>query len=180
MILAVQKSNLDNHFNKKFLKFPRIKTKNAYFHEEKLSKTIIFRVRNKKTIRMTIVIKDADFAGKVLNEILLDFKTEEATVREIIEKRVQQEVENYNAKLPKFYNGLVMPSEAEKTINGFQVKNKNVIDSEKQVYVALDAFTKNGFFILVDDLQVESLDEVVTLRKDMNINFVKLTPLVGG
>jgi len=127
---------------------------------------------------MTIVIKDADFAGKVLNEILLDFKSEEATVREIIEKRVQQEVENYNAKLPKFYKGLVMPTEAKNTANGFQVQN--VIDSEKQVYVALDAFTKNGFFILVDDLQVESLDEVVTLHKDLNVNFVKLTPLVGG
>ena len=54
------------------------------------------------------------------------------------------------------------------------------IDAERQVYIALDAFQKNGFFVLVDDLQAESLEQVVRLRSGTEVSFVKLTPLVGG
>ncbi len=72
------------------------------------------------------------------------------------------------------------PTEAEKTLNGFKVKNRPSIDAEKQVYIALNAFQKNGFFMLVDDKQIEELDQRISLLHDSKISFVKLTPLVGG
>ncbi len=129
---------------------------------------------------MKITLKDTDFAGKVLNEVLLEFETKEVTVKEIIEERVTFEVEQFNAKLPNYFKGLIMPNDAIQTAEGYQVKNKSVIDVEKQIYVALNAFKNNGFFILVDDLQVEKLEAKVKLDKQMDISFVKLTPLVGG
>jgi hypothetical protein len=129
---------------------------------------------------MLITIKDETFAGKILQELELEFKTEMVTVRDIIAGRVTKEVEQYNNKLPAYFNGLVEPSEAEKTLNGFKLKPKMLIDAEKQVYVALNAFQNNGFFVLVDDMQSESLDQEIALRKDMKISFIKLTPLVGG
>ncbi len=129
---------------------------------------------------MTITIKDETFSGKVLQEICLQFKTASVTVQDIITSRVIQEVENYNQKLPEYFNGLVEPTDAEKTLSGFRLKARKKIDAEKQVYVALDAFQKNGFFVLIDNLQSESLDQTVELGVSTTVSFIKLTPLVGG
>jgi hypothetical protein len=129
---------------------------------------------------ITLSIRDENFSGKVLQEVLIGFNTESVTVKDIIEARVRQEVSIYNNKLPEYYHGLVQPNDAEKTINGYKLRSKKPIDAEKQVYVALDAFQKNGFFVLVDDHQSSSLDQPVHLHSDTKISFVKLTPLVGG
>ncbi len=129
---------------------------------------------------MTIAIKDENFSGSIIHEINLDFQQENVTVRDIITQRVIQEVENYNQKLPAYFNGLVEPSDAEKTINGFKLTTRKMIDAEKQVYVALDAFTKNGYFLLIDTIQSESLEQEVFLKRTTSISFIKLTPLVGG
>lgn len=129
---------------------------------------------------MTITITDETFTGDILNEILLDFENERITVAEIIEQRVRKEVENYNAKLPDYFKGLVIPSDAEKSLNGYKIKKHKTIDAEQQVYIALDAFQKNGFFVLIDDRQAESLEEEVLLHTKIKVSFVKLTPLVGG
>ncbi len=129
---------------------------------------------------MTIAIKDENFSGSIIHEINLDFQQENVTVRDIITQRVIHEVENYNQKLPAYFNGLVEPSDAEKTINGFKLTTRKMIDAEKQVYVALDAFTKNGYFLLIDTVQSESLEQEVFLKSTTSISFIKLTPLVGG
>ncbi|MEO8403433.1 MAG: hypothetical protein ABI480_02520 [Chitinophagaceae bacterium] len=129
---------------------------------------------------ITVLIKDENASGKVLQEVLIGFNTENVSIKDIIEARVKQEVDNYNSKLPEYYNGLIEPSDAEKTINGYKLRNKRKIDAEKQAYIALDAFQKNGFFVLVDNQQYSSLDEIVHLHADTRISFIKLTPLVGG
>lgn len=129
---------------------------------------------------MIITIKDETFSGKILQEISLEFATDIVTVQDIITNRVLNEVESYNNKLPEYFNGLIEPSDAEKTLNGYKLKPKKVIDAEKQVYVALDAFQRNVFFVLVDNLQSESLEQQVELRKNTTVSFIKLTPLVGG
>lgn len=131
-------------------------------------------------IHMTITIKDETFSGKLLQEIQLHFKSATVSVSELIASRVRKEVENYNNKLPEYFNGLVEPTDAEKTLNGYKLKNRKHIDAEKQVYVALDAFQKNGFFVLIDNQQSESLEQQVTLSNNTAISFIKLTPLVGG
>jgi hypothetical protein len=129
---------------------------------------------------MQLTIKDETFAGKVLNEITLNFKSELVTVKDIIEQRVSQEVENYNNKQSGYFNGLIEPTDAEKTINGYKLKPKKIIDAEKQVYIALESFLKNGYFVLIDNLQSESLEQEVLLSSTTTVSFVKLTPLIGG
>ena len=129
---------------------------------------------------VTLSIKDENFSGKVLREVFIGFEAETVTIQDIIEMRVRKEVENYNNKMPEYFTGLIEPTDAEKTINGYKLKSRKPIDEEKQVYVALDAFQKNGFFVLVDNEQCTSLDQTIRLTKDTTISFVKLTPLVGG
>lgn len=128
----------------------------------------------------TITIKDETALGTVLNETKLDFSTTSVTIADIIKARVAAEVAAYNRKLPAVFQGLIQPTAAEKVLNGFKLKKKKLIDAEKQMYIALDAFQKNGFFVLVDDLQADNLEQRVEIRPTTTVSFIKLTPLVGG
>lgn len=129
---------------------------------------------------MNIVILDELLNGTVTNQFEIELEDEVITAEKLITERVTREVENYNLKMPNYYRGLIEPLHAEKTLNGFKLKKKQEIDAEKQVYIALNAFQKNGFFILVDDKQIEELNQKITLTSTSKISFVKLTPLVGG
>lgn len=129
---------------------------------------------------MNVLIKDETFTGDIINQIEIALDREMVTVADIIEARVTAEVEAYNNKANDYFTGLIQPTEAEKTLNGYKMKNKRKIDAEKQVYVALDAFQNNGYFVLIDNKQAESLEQEVLISKDINVSFVKLTPLVGG
>jgi hypothetical protein len=130
---------------------------------------------------MTLTIKDETMTGSLLNAIELNFMADIVTVKDIIESRVNAEVKKFNKQRDIVFNGFVQPSNAERQLNGsFRVREHKPIDAEKQVYVALEAFQRNGFFVLINDKQAETLEQAIVLRKDMTISFVKLTPLVGG
>ncbi len=132
-------------------------------------------------MKKTLTIKDETVAGKLLNQILIDIESEIITVEELIRLRVSYEVKKFNeqSKLHHF-NGLVQPSDTETTLNGYKLKKKRQVDAEKQSYVALKAFQENGFFILVDDQQVEDLKHEIHVDQNTEVSFVRLTPLVGG
>jgi len=129
---------------------------------------------------MNILISDELLSGTITNQFEIQIESDSITVEELISKRVMQEVEQYNSRLPEFFNGLIEPNDAEKTLNGFKLRKKQKIDAEKQMYVALNAFQKNGYFVLVDDSQVDDLNQIISLRGTSKISFVKLTPLIGG
>ncbi len=128
----------------------------------------------------TLLVKDETATGKIITETTLELQSDRVSVRDIIEARVVAEVEKYNAQAGEYFNGLVQPTEAERTLNGFRMRDRKFVDPEKQVYVALDAFQKNSYFVLVDDQQVESLTQEVQIRPNSSVSFVQLVPLVGG
>ena len=129
---------------------------------------------------MKLLIKDETFTGDILNQIEIDVANELTTVKDIIAGRVTAEVERYNNKSTEYFQGLIQPSDTEKTLNGYKFKKKRLIDAEKQVYIALDHFQNNGYFVLIDNIQAETLDQEVLVDKDTSVSFVKLTALVGG
>ncbi len=130
---------------------------------------------------MTITIKDETAAGKLLHQIMLEVENEIITVEELIMKRVTLEVEQFNSQPQiKNFNGLVRPSNTEVSINGYTMKKRRNIDAEKQCYIALKAFQENGFFVLVDNKQVDGLKQEIHVGQDTEVSFVQLTPLVGG
>lgn len=53
-------------------------------------------------------------------------------------------------------------------------------DVEAEADVAVAAFERNGFVVLVDERQVEELDSPVRLTPASIVTFLKLVPLVGG
>ncbi len=125
----------------------------------------------------TIKIKDESASGKLLNEIALQFEKEYISVEELISARIKLEVLKYQENLDSYREGLVLPTDMESRLNK---KAKIAIDVEKQIYVALDAFNKNAFFILVNDEQVDQLDQKFLVDSSTKVSFIKLTPLVGG
>ena len=103
---------------------------------------------------------------------------------ELIKQRVYSEVEEYLNSATKRTGRLVEPTIVESALNrgnskSLDFKTKSV-DAEKQYYLALEAFQKNGFFIIVDDKQVNDLNEKISITSRTSATFVKLTPLVGG
>ena len=130
---------------------------------------------------MQLRFKDESLTGSVLHELKVPVDRTTLTVRDIITARVTAEVTDYNCRLPSVFRGLVRPSEAKEVLDGYQLRQKDrPIDAEQQTYVALDAFRKRAFILLVDDRQADNLDEVVLLQSDTSISFVRLTPLIGG
>lgn len=110
----------------------------------------------------------------------LNFSNPRITVRELIETRIREEVENYNRAQPEVFQMLVQPALAERVLNGFKFKEKKPIDWRAQYEQAILAFDRNGFIVLVDERQVESLDQLIEIAPRTTVTFLKLTPLVGG
>jgi hypothetical protein len=128
----------------------------------------------------TLHIHDETTSGLKTNSFTLDCLTERMTVRELLRARIFQEVQDYNLKEPEFFRGLVEPTKAERTLNGFKLDERRKIDWQEQFQRACEAFERNGFFVLVGDRQAETLDEEFEVKVDTEISFVKLVPLVGG
>jgi hypothetical protein len=110
----------------------------------------------------------------------LDVPEQRITVRDLIRARVYQEVREHNLDQPEYFHGLIQPSDAERSLNGFKMRKGRKIDPEKQFELATRAFYTNGFILLVDDRQVDELDDEIEIRPDTTVTFLKLVPLVGG
>jgi hypothetical protein len=126
-------------------------------------------------------IRDEAATGKLVQSFLLELKWDVTTVRELIRARVEHEVAKFNARQEDApFNGLVQPRDTERVLNGFKVPRNRIIDWHEQFERAVEAFDRNGFLVLVDDRQAESLDDEIVVSQISKVSFVKLVPLVGG
>lgn len=129
---------------------------------------------------MQLLVKDESATGKETGRILLEDLPSTVSVRDLVRFRVREEVARHNSRPAPVFYGLVQPSDSEVELNGYRLREKRKLDWEKQADVAVKAFAKNGYFVIVDGRQVESLDETVTITADTEVSFVRLVPLVGG
>ena len=129
---------------------------------------------------ITLTVRDETTSGGILNEFVLELLTEHITVRELIRSRVYQEVHDYNRLQPQVYRGLIEPTDAEKTLNGYELRTARTIDWKKQYDKAIAAFEGNGIVILVGDKQVESLEEEIVVRPGDTSELYALDNAGGG
>ena len=139
-----------------------------------------------------LTIKDENLQGVVLSELIVKLSGDQLSVRELIASRVRAEIDRYHEqvadklgrdgdKFASLRTTLVKPSDLEARLNDYDNKKSfKPIDADEQIATALKAFESNGFFILVDDEQVERLEEQVLLRDSTTVSFIKLIPLIGG
>ncbi len=127
-----------------------------------------------------LTIHDRATPGGPVRSFQLHLASERITVRELIERRVTQEVEEYNRAQPEYFQGLVQPKDAEQVLNGYRLRKRRMLDAAEQRTRAVEAFSANGFFMLVDDRQVVGLEDEIVVRPETEVSFVKLVPLIGG
>lgn len=127
-----------------------------------------------------IQVVDETSSKETLREFRLELASERLTARELLERRVRAEVAAYNAAPADVFQGLVQPSESERVLNGFRVRERKKLDADAQVRAAVEAFERNGFLLLLDDRQVEDLDAQVVIGPETCARFVRLVPLMGG
>ncbi len=129
----------------------------------------------------TVLIRDEAATGQTVNEFSLEFLTETIDVRELIRSRVYQEVKDHNAKQNQsVFKGLIQPTDAERTMNGYRLKKPRQIDWKQQFEMAIEAFEKNQILILINNRQADSLNQQLEIGLETVVSFIRLTPLVGG
>ncbi|MGC5030010.1 hypothetical protein [Micromonospora sp. DT229] len=129
----------------------------------------------------TVTFVDESTAGARTPAWALQIFEERLTLRELIRRRIHQEVAEYNAATSAPRRLLVQPTSTERALNGDPVQRSHRrVDAARQVALAEEAFGRNGFVVLVGDRQVEELDDEVDLRRDTEVTFLKLVALVGG
>jgi len=129
---------------------------------------------------ITVTVRDQSSTGRATGAVELEDIPAAISLRDLIRTRVREEVARYNAAPRDVFEGLVMPEGAEPAREGFVMGRPRRVDWERQADRAIEAFSRNGFFVLVDDRQVTELDEPLALTADSDIRFVRLVQLVGG
>lgn len=135
-----------------------------------------------QTAPISVTITDQSGAGKVAATITLDGVDSRITLRDLIRTRVREEVARYNVRSAStdVFQGLVMPDGAMPAPGGFRMPQPRHVDWEQQADKALEAFGRNGFFVLVAGRQVTDPGETLDLTPDTDIRFLRLVQLVGG
>jgi hypothetical protein len=128
----------------------------------------------------TLTIEDRTATGRPTGTIDLPEVPDRVTLRDLIRLRVREEVARYNLRPVAEFAGLVRPDGAVPGRTGYLMPVPRRIDWERQADIAIDAFLRNGFFVLVDGRQVTDLDHEIQLTDSLDVGFVRLTPLVGG
>jgi hypothetical protein len=131
---------------------------------------------------MTLVVNVLDGVNARPRQPVMQLRlgAERVSARELIERRVRQEVSDYNARPLEYLRTLIRPTEAEETLNGYRLRSRRPISVEIQVAHAVEAFKTNSFFLLVDNHQLTELDEMVRLTSKSTVTFLKLEPIVRG
>jgi hypothetical protein len=129
---------------------------------------------------MSIAVKIVDQTLGVHPPLTRELRlvSERTTVRELIKRRIDEEVAALNAGREDL-RPLVIPTEQEARLNKAKPAGR-IVDAEKQLAAALEAFERTRIVIIVDGKQVRELDQPVTVSPDSEIRFLKLVPLVGG
>lgn len=125
-----------------------------------------------------LVIHDETTSGERRHSLTLHLPEPTITARELIRARVFEEVRAFNEALPGRFKELVQPVDAEQTLNGPRQLRR--LDWHEQARAAVEAFERNGFLLLVNERQVESLEEEIRVLPQTEVTFLKLVPLVGG
>jgi hypothetical protein len=126
-----------------------------------------------------VTVRDRSFPNSKVVELLLKLSVQKLTARDLIAERVRAECDDQlQSRAGQLAEKLILPCKKERALNGERISK--FIDAGRQVKRAWSAFEKNGFILLLNDRQVETLDEELEVTSDTVVTFLKLTPLVGG
>ncbi|MEO7690990.1 MAG: hypothetical protein ABIS51_17040 [Sphingomonas sp.] len=130
-------------------------------------------------------------AGERRPALELKLVSERITARELIRRRIADEVETANRKRAEYAAGharsrsFLIPLDSaapEVKLNtpGGRPVRPRLFDEATEFDRAIDAFERNQFILLFDERQIPGLDDAIAVTPDSEAVFLYLTPLVGG
>ena len=127
-----------------------------------------------------LVIHDEDARGNRIHTSRLVNEEDSLTVEALIRLRVESEVKRFNTQRPLCFFSLVQPEGVDITPRGYRLKEHRDIDSAAQSTIAVAAFEKKSYIINANGRDFQSLDEVIELKDDTEISFIKFMEIIGG
>ena len=95
-------------------------------------------------------------------------------LRELIRSRVYQEVQDYNRRKPEHFRGLVEPTDAEKTLNGWRLRSGREIDWQRQFDAWEERLSQHARRL--DELEQEVV-AVRSWRDDIEVSLQPVSPV---
>lgn len=147
---------------------------------------------------MSVAVKvfDKSFGGPRTFARHLRLASDTLTARQVIERRIDEEMIEFEAaqKSAALEAMPIVPTFVETILNGMKTYGKgrvglpdfhtkaefDVMDRQQQLSAALTALESQKLLMLVDNRQVTSPDQSITLTENSTITFIKLVPLVSG
>jgi len=128
----------------------------------------------------TLTLYDRTATGTPTGSIDLPDVPDRVSLRDLIRLRVREEVARYNLDPGPEFRGLVQPTGAVPGRKGYVMPRPHRVSWEQQADAAIASFLRNGFFVMVNGVQETELDAEIQLTDELDVGFIKLTPLVGG
>lgn len=106
-------------------------------------------------------------------------------LKDLIETLVRNNVRDFNnniddTKVLAFLTPLGIQTQSESGKIGFNsVENKTKADISKSIKNALQAFEDGIFLVFIDEDEIQSLNEKITLKTSSTIVFIRMTFLAG-
>ena len=130
-------------------------------------------------------------AGERRPALELRLVSERITARELIRRRIADEVETANRQRAEFAAGharsrsfLIPLSDdtPEARLNPASTRpiRARLLDEAVEYDRAVKAFDQTQFILLLDERQISDLDEAISVTPESEAVFLYLTPLIGG
>ncbi|GAB1448362.1 hypothetical protein MASR2M44_13700 [Bacteroidota bacterium] len=122
-----------------------------------------------------IAVKEELLDGKIISEWLFDWNETSITLEDLIIAKVEKQLEEKESQL----HG--SPNLMERILNQEKKEKATLkIDRKSAIAEAIKAFKQNRFFVLVDGNQIDELTTKLEIKFNSTIQFIRLTPLIGG
>lgn len=121
----------------------------------------------------------------------LRLASERISARELIRRRIADEVEAVNHRQAEYAAGharsrsFLIPLDADSAemrlnpASARPIKRRAFVEAEEYDR-AITAFEKNQFILLFDERQISDLDDAIAVTPNSEVVFLYLTPLIGG
>lgn len=127
----------------------------------------------------SVLIQESAPGQPPSTQYTLSVPSNRMTVRELIKAYVDEQVRRHNETPIDAVSRHQSPE--ERILNPSRPsQHQRQRDCQAEFERALQAFSANGFFLLVDGVQVTELEQELTIKPDTTVSFLRLTPLVGG
>jgi len=139
-------------------------------------------------VEVRSLVFGAAHPGEVPPPVTFVFETEIITVRELIARSVEAQLYCLQANQKRAEDILgrqyLSREEIEALAQEGAVRvpgnSRPAPDLDTEIRKACHGFTHNRFFIQVNGLQAESLDDEILLTPHTQVMFIRLMPLIGG